>query len=278
MKKEKFLLLFFIALGLGIIFNSCKKNEDDTDLQSSNDDVTAEFLWDDVQTIGDEAAELMYSGFKNSDGFLSRLEPCANVTIDTSANPKLMTIDFGTENCLCRDNNYRRGKIFVSFTGRYHQAGTVVITTFEDFFVNDNQILGTHTFTNHGKNENNHTWYSKDVDGTIIFSEVNGGGTLTWTSTQTREWIEGENTPRFRGDDVFLILGSSEGIRPSGISFSKNITSALRKEVGCRHFVSGTVEIERQNKPMRILDYGDGTCDNIATVTIDGKTFTITLP
>lgn len=280
MKKVKFLFLILFAFGLAILINGCQKsdNESDNDLQTSQDDTRAEFLWDDVQTTGDEAAELLVTQFKNSDGILSKLEPCATVTIDTTVDPKKMTIDFGTEDCLCNDGNYRRGKILISFTGRYHQPGAVIITTFDNYFINYNQMLGTQTFTNHGKNENNHTWHSTEIDGTIIFSEQFGGGTLTWTSQNTREWIEGENTPRFRGDDVFLILGSSQGLRPNGNTFSKTITSALRREIGCRHFVSGTVELIHEGKPTRILDYGEGACDNLATFTINGVTRTIVLP
>jgi len=280
MKKISFLLVAFLMSGILFMASSCKKNDsnDNTELQTYNDDVNAEFLWDDVQTTGDEAAEYLFNNLKNSDGFLSKLEPCATVTIDTTLDPRLMTIDFGTEDCLCKDGNYRRGKILISFTGRYHQPGAVIITTFDNYFINYNQMLGTQTFTNHGKNENGHTWFSTEINGTIIFSEQFGGGTLTWTSVNTREWIEGENTPRFRGDDVFLHLGSAQGVKPNGFAFSRTITSALRKEIGCRHFVSGTVELVREGKPTRILDYGEGACDNLATVTIDGVTRTIVLP
>jgi hypothetical protein len=88
--------------------------------------------------------------------------------------------------------------------------------------------------------------------------------------------VEGYETRRIR-DDVYLIDGSADGIRPSGITWEREIVNALRKEMNCRWIVSGTVEITPEDRPTRILDYGDGTCDNIATVIINGVTYTITL-
>ncbi len=43
------------------------------------------------------------------------------------------------------------------------------------------------------------------------------------------------------------------------------------------HFVSGTVEILPDGKPLRILYFGNGECDNDATVTINGETYNINL-
>jgi hypothetical protein len=37
------------------------------------------------------------------------------------------------------------------------------------------------------------------------------------------------------------------------------------------------MEIQRGELPLRILDYGTGECDNIATVLVNGVTYTIFL-
>jgi hypothetical protein len=51
----------------------------------------------------------------------------------------------------------------------------------------------------------------------------------------------------------------------------------LRIELACRFIVSGTIEMRPQDRPVRLLDYGNGDCDNVATVTINGETYTIYL-
>ena len=52
----------------------------------------------------------------------------------------------------------------------------------------------------------------------------------------------------------------------------------VERRVLCRKFfTSGTITHTPNNKPTRIIDYGDGTCDNKATVTINGKSYDILL-
>lgn len=274
--KTAIKLIFITFLGLGILATSCKKDvtnpSDDTSIAS--DDVFAESIFDDVSNIGDEAYEMGSSKLKSGDGDKIFLSPCATVTLDTTASPKVLTIDFGEENCLCNDGRYRRGKILISFTGRYKKPGSVITTGFDNYFVNDNQVDGTKVVTNMGKNDDNQPYFSVVVTGVIYLK--NDGGTISWNATKTRTWVEGYTT-KFIRDDVYLIEGEAEGVRPSGLTWEREIINPLRKELNCKWIVSGTIELRPQDKPVRLLDYGDGSCDNVATVIIDGVTYTITL-
>lgn len=274
--KTRIKLIFIAFLGLGILASSCKKDETDptNDTSYASDDVFAESIFDDVSNIGDEAYEMGSSNLKSGDGDKIFLSPCATVTLDTTVSPRVLTIDFGEENCLCNDGRYRRGKILISFTGRYKKPGSVITTGFDNYFVNDNQVDGTKVVTNMGKNDDNQPYFSVIVTGVIYLK--NDGGTISWNATKTRTWIEGYFT-KFIRDDVYLIEGEAEGIRPSGLTWEREIINPLRKELNCKWIVSGTIELRPQDKPVRLLDYGDGSCDNVATVIIDGVTYTITL-
>lgn len=276
MKILKFfstILLFILA---GTLYTGCEKNNDqsdDTDLSAAKDYALAEGIFEDIHTIADEGLYGTDKGFKSTEGD-GILGHCATVTIDTMAFPHVMTIDFGDTNCLCNDGRYRRGIINVSFTGRYREPGTVITITTDNYFVNDNQVICTRVIENEGRNESGFLTFSIHVEGSIILA--NNQGTLNWTTYKNKKWIEGEFTPRLR-DDVYLITGTATGTRPSGMIFTKAIIKPLRKELSCRYFVSGTVEIIPEGRPTRLLDYGDGICDDQATVTINGRTFTITL-
>lgn len=274
--KTRIKLIFIAFLGLGILASSCKKDETDptNDTSYASDDVFAESIFDDVSNIGDEAYEMGSSNLKSGDGDKIFLSPCATVTLDTTVSPRVLTIDFGEENCLCNDGRYRRGKILISFTGRYKKPGSVITTGFDNYFVNDNQVDGTKVVTNMGKNDDNQPYFSVVVTGVIYLK--NDGGTISWNATKTRTWIEGYFT-KFIRDDVYLIEGEAEGVRPSGLTWEREIINPLRKELNCKWIVSGTIELRPQDKPVRLLDYGDGSCDNVATVIIDGVTYTITL-
>jgi len=278
MKINKSFLTLLAGTTLLIVFiASCNKDEKEAEqneeITTVQDNATAEKIFNDVSDIADQA----YDSFQviksiTYDGDITG--NCAVFSLDTIGFPRTLTIDFGDTNCLCSDGRFRRGKILVSFTGHYREEGTVITHTFDNYFVNDNQVLGTKIVTNAGRNEIEHLYFTISVDGLII--KANGGGQITWISNRIREWIIGEET-QDRFDDVYLITGESHGTTASGKIYNIVITYPLRREIGCNYFVSGTFEFTPEGKPIRILDYGQGECDNMATVTVNGKTYTIYL-
>jgi hypothetical protein len=264
------LMLFVATAGL---FTSCKRETLNDSIRSAEDNALAEVNFSDAQSIADEAAAGNMSSYKseNVDGILST---CATITHDTLSDPRVLTIDFGDVNCTCNDGRQRRGIIIVTYTGPYREPGHVHTITFDNYFVNDNQVLGTKTVTNNGNNNDGNLYYSIEVDGSII--RANDEGTITFVSSREREWIEGESTPE-RVDDVYLVTGTASGTNSEGGSFTATITSALRRTVACHQFVSGTAEVTPANRPTRYIDFGDGSCDNQATVTVNGNEHIIQL-
>lgn len=265
------------VLFLLLIVSACKKETAElrSDNKLANDDATAEAIFDEVSEISDLAFRLGSNGAKKSSDDGSRLGNCATITIDTTVMPHVMTIDFGEENCLGGDGKWRRGQIIVTFTGPYHQPGTVITHGFSEYYVNDNHVEGLKTMTNLGPNADGHPEYQTVVDGTVTLN--NNQGVISWQADRLRNWIEGYDTNVWY-DNVFLITGSGSHSHSNGGGFVRTILVPLRKELSCHHFVSGIVETVPENRPTRTLDYGDGTCDNIATVTIGDNTFIIRLP
>lgn len=276
MKKFKITYILVIMTALAVTISSCQKNETTPDYDSSisNDDAFAEDIFDNTSNIADEAYELGVNNLKSTDGESVFLSDCVIITLDMTASPNELIIDFGEENCLCNDGRYRRGKIIVTFTGRYKDPGTVITTGFEDYYVNDNNVDGSKVVTNMGSNELEQPYFTIEVEGVIVLAD--DAGTINWNASKVRTWIEGYETRKMH-DDVYEIEGEAEGIRASGLSWEREILTPLRKELSCRWIVSGTVEIRPQDKPVRLLDFGDGECDNEVTITINGETYTITL-
>ncbi len=272
---KKITLAFTVMMAALLMFSSCKKNNPvDNDFNAVKDDAFAESTFDNVTNLADEAYALSTNGhFKSSDNIF--LGDCATVTLDTTTFPYEMIIDFGDTNCLGTDGRYRRGKIIVTFTGRYWRPGTIITTTFDEYYVNDNQVEGTKVVTNNGFNDAGNMNWDIAVNGMITLA--NGEGTITWNSQRSREWIEGINTPFNRWDNIYLITGDAHGERANGLHWTRQITNPLRIELACRFIVSGTVKVIPEGKPVRILDFGDGNCDNEATVTVNGNTYTIYL-
>jgi len=272
MRTQNLLLIAFATL-MALSFASCQKDKTDQDTSASEDEALSTLLYDDIMTIADDA---MFGdvNLRLADPSQILPGPCATKTLDTTVTPHVLTIDFGPTNCLCADGKYRRGQIVTTFTGHYRDSGTVITHTPTNYFVNDNAVMGSTVVTNMGHNANNNLYYTIVVNGTII--KALGGDTITHTANREREWILGVNTPQ-RQDDVYLITGTSSVSSTNGHSATAVITSALRRELSCKGIVSGTMSITPLNKPVRVLDYGNGNCDKFATVTVNGVTYNIIL-
>jgi hypothetical protein len=277
MFTKRFFSILTIGLLAGISIISCQKEkqaDNAADLEMTEKSAQAEAIFDEMTEIADQAYESEIFNLKDGPDAADRLGNCVTITLDTTVMPRVLTIDFGEENCLCRDGKWRRGKIIVTFTGHYHQTGTVITHSFENFYVNDNHIEGQRVLTNHGPNSSGFPETSIVSEGTITFNQ--SGLILTIENNRLRTWIEGYNQPGW-WNNVFLIEGSGSHSFSNGNGFTRTILDPLRREAACHHFVSGTIETVPVNKPARILDYGDGECDNIATLTINGETYIIKL-
>lgn len=279
MKKQSFFAVLALVIS-GLIISSCNKKES-YNTSFSEDYAYAESVFGDISDISDEAYEKGSKGHKSGDGAGVILSDCAEITINFSSTPYQLIVDFGEENCLCNDDRYRRGKVIVTFDGLYHEAGTTIKHTLENYYVDDDQVEGTKTVINKGLNENKNIWF--DVEETGVITKAGDGGTITWNSLRQREWIEGDSTFNI-WDDVYLLTGTASGSSDQKTegsatsltnSWEMEIMKPLRVELDCRWIPSGSIEINLESIPTALLDYGDGECDRKATLEIDGNTYTI---
>lgn len=267
-------LLFISSL------TACKKDstpskDGDNNMESAENNSMAESIFNDVTTLVDAAG---YTGanmtFRTTEE-QSVLSGCVTVTVDTLVSPRTISINFGVNNCLCVDGRNRRGKILASYTGKYKDSGTVISITFDNYFVNDNQVKGTKTVTNKGKNQSGNPVYEVDVNGQLV--KANNGGTITWISLRQREWKTGSNTPLNILDDTYSITGTANGTNASGKGYALNITLPLVRKMSCRWFESGNVALIPEGGGTISLNYGYDGCNANAVVTIAGKDYPILL-
>jgi len=257
------------------LFTACKKDSTKESSKESVVDQNSALAERTFNDIGDYTSTALASGKKSAVAIMGPGSSCLQVSFDLTSVPYKLILDFGTTNCLCEDGLYRRGKIIVSAATAFGDSLATLTTTLDNFFVNDNQITGTRILTYKGHNQAGHPNWDVTVDGSIVLAS--GEGTITYQAAHNNEMTEGENTPDY-SDNVFSITGSATGTAITGQSFSALITTPLISKMTCAHFVSGVVEITPAAEPLRTLDYGNGDCDNKATVTVSGITFEITLP
>ncbi|TNE53326.1 MAG: hypothetical protein EP338_12385 [Bacteroidetes bacterium] len=282
---KKYVLILVSAL---LVVAACKKEEEnppeETQTNDSNSPIAnaiIESSFDDMTNMTDQAITGTMVYYKSPKvkvvppdayeaGMYTR-EPCnVVISIDTTSSPKSITIDWGAANCDCNDGKQRRGKIVTTFTGKYRDVGTVITHTPVDYYVDDNKIEGSKSVTNEGLNSNMQPYFTISVDGTATLAN---GDVYSYTSNRVRTWTAGVATLGDFLDDEYEITGSATATSTTGEGYEAVITNALLVKVGCAFVTKGTLEFTPVGKLKRIIDYGDGTCDKVFTVTINGITF-----
>lgn len=258
-----------IILILAVFFSSCKKEK--SNIVSAKDNAIVEIAVGDVFKVADNTfkQEKLTGKMQSS--------ACATVTItpmDTTTYPKTIVVDFGPVNCLGDDGRIRRGKILINLSNKYKTAGSVATITTDGYYVNDYAVTGTHTITNNGLDSDGHINFILNASGCTITTP--SGGSLTWESTRNYKWLEGDATLTVY-DDVYTITGAGNGINSEGDAYTVTITTQLLRDMSCKWFKSGAIEVSNAGGGEMLLDFGGGTCDNAASVTINGETYNINL-
>ena len=141
---------------------------------------------------------------------------------------------------------------------------------------------------NNGVNSSGNTTFSVAEDGKVTDAS---GNSIKWTSDRTREWVAGESTTfwtydssagaflLFDGilDDAYAITGSGSGINRDGRNFTVAITTPLHVQFcgWIPEITSGTYELQPEDLKLRTVDFGDGSCDRTASVTIGKKSYAV---
>ncbi len=251
-----------------MLFVSCN----DTDTVMASDSISeqetivlveADNLSDEVENVIDDflVENEDFSKSSETESKTEDLLPCVTKTIVLTSTTKNVTLDFG-EGCELPSGNVLSGKIMMSYAIDTSVNSLIVTHTFENFYFNDISVEGGNTIVRVRKNDNGNPQSTITFDTTLTWPD---GVFASRKGTKTREWIEGFDTRTF-GDNVFIITGNWSATFKDGTVLSANVLEPLRREMACRFIVSGVLELEKGNS-VGTLNFGDGSCDNIAIFT-----------
>ena len=205
---------------------------------------------------------------------------CAVVTHSKDPNSTVekpigkITIDFGA-GCTDARGKTRKGIIIVNYIGKRFMPGAVMKLTVQDFYKNDAKVEGTLTMTNISPSQQDYPKFQIVVSGKMIFPD---GREATREQAMTREWQRADNP----SNDKWVTDGGSSGTNKNGKNYEMKITSSLIHSRACE--ISGKVFLPVKGiKTLTVdgkvitIDYGDGSCDNTVTVTVNGKSKVETL-
>jgi hypothetical protein len=184
---------------------------------------------------------------------------------DHESFPKIVTIDFGTNGYVGKRMNVLRGKIIVTISSRHTKT-----YTFDNFSINENQIRGSKFESFNGTD----TWTYSDKD-TIVLAN---GRTFIRNTNRTHKLLDFNNTPFVYNDDTYAITGDIIGVNPDGKQYTMvaDDSNPVISYTGYNYFIKGKITMSCEGKTA-VVDFGDGTHDSLATITMDGETKEINL-
>jgi len=263
---------------------------------SGEADATAEGvfnnLFDDVLGANDDVG-VSGTGIHYGRGdTLSPTPRCFTVTITHPNNtpfPVIITVDFGNTGCLGPDGHVRKGKVITHYTARLIQPGAVATTTFDNYYVDDVKVEAD--FLKITNTSTGSTTPPANLARKFKIEVQNAK--LTWPNGNYIKWNSTKNIAQLAGmatinplDDVYQITGSATGQTLRNnllVAWQSTITEPLIKRFTCRWIVKGKIRTARlastvNASQIAVLDFGNGICDNLAFLTINGQTTQITLP
>jgi len=288
-KKIIITSLAMAVLSTALVFSSCKKKEkDDNDTSAAEDHTVAETQSNDVVNIGNQASYGSMSTYKMGQQAQENIYTvCATITSYTtnSADNDTLVVNFGA-GCTGNDGRTRSGILQYIYTAglHYRDSSNVISVTSNNYVVDGNTInITSKTIKNLGHITGGKLTWADDAN--ITINKANGK-TITWTSSKTKVLLAGEqpnNAPIDWAHAQVAIYGTASGTSANGETFTANIAQAtwLVRNFNCtsyrKFFVSGELDFTPGSKPTRYINFGTGACDNLATVTINGNVYNITL-
>lgn len=282
MRKVTFLPKLLIGLAM-LSFNfldGCKKDTVSTPTPSSTEDVQTEAR-DYAQTedvnndVDNSVSEAM---LEHGSGTLSqRGDPgnselsCASVVRDSIAH----TVTITYNHCEGPHGHIRDGQIIITYlNGGYWDVGASWDVTFNNFYIDDMHVTGTRHVANVGPASNGMTW---NINATLTFTNTNTGNSRSWNSTRTREITQGYGDT-IPSHHIYVINGTATRTNSENNHSVAITMTNITRDLSCQYITAGTLNCQpNDGRPDRLIDFGNGNCDDIATVTVNNQTFTIHL-
>ncbi|MEO9967782.1 MAG: hypothetical protein ABJF11_18465 [Reichenbachiella sp.] len=269
-------ILGFLLGIAAFTFYSCtddNENLSDSAIDIAIEDASFETSSNELYEEVDEVADYATSALDVSGGRIlfrggKRFGDCVTVTEDEATSTK--TIDFGEEGCEGRDGRVRTGKIIITHEGERDVPGFKRTITLEDFTVDGTEIEGVRVMTYVSGTDTEKEYNATLTGGKITFED---GSSATREADHTRIATQDED-----GEKIQVVhYGTATGVNFDGLTYENVIdettpilTLSACREEGFFAPVSGILSINVEGESEKVIDFGDGTCDNMVTITQDG--------
>ncbi len=273
-----------------MLIASCKKDNNSTSNSATNDaaanmssnGASADNAYDDafgvaLQAGSDQNLDLLTKKPGGAADVAQNIQGtyyCASISVSGSTFPITLTVDFGT-GCKSADSIERSGSVTYVFSGHLSTPGTTITATFNNYTVNGYSLNGTYTIANTTTDINAPQLTTTVTDGSIRFPSDTS---YSFSGTKTISVSAGNIADV--SSLVFNITGGYKISSSYGDSLTATVTTPLERKITCPYIDQGVVSFTYTKGSSSVsgtLDFGDGTCDDSAVVTIGSFTKTVTI-
>jgi hypothetical protein len=260
---------FFLILVL-FFSNSCKKKEIDNETNSILDFIICDQEFLRIPMLLNSKAVVQPGVLRINGNLKTYSASCPKDTLvgDTTwlspLNLPGISMNYGAGCTDDVDGKTRYGKIETRFSKSFDSIGCVVTFVLTNYAVADLSFNGTIKLTKTG----NHTYHYSVQNGQCTSS----AWSISYNTERDLTWTTGFSNLLTSTEDVFEFTGTAEGVNREGRKFTVKTTSAVEKKADCKWIQKGVLEITPEGLKTRIIDFGNGTCDNEAVFSIDNKT------
>ena len=265
----------FLIVAIVFLFASCNKDFKDLSADSSvaaDNDVVSESYSIDLEDLSSLAVlSDPNSGGREQSGGLDDRFTCANITRTPSTTEQYtgtIEIDFGTDGCKDSQGNTRKGKMIIDYKGKRCLPGSRITTNLENYSINNLKVEGVRTTTFGSACKETRPVITTELkDGKVTWPD---GTFSTHDFVHTRTWYRETNPAQ----DYWTVTGSGKGTTKKGVKYDMLISKDLLYKKQCEATgvfiaVEGIKTITKDGKNIAI-DYGNGICNNLVTVTSNG--------
>lgn len=254
---------FILLSGLALLVFNCSKDDSNPlveQQQVSSTEVKTILETDDLSSATDKVVTDLFQNGQSAKS--SRLVDCyiAEFT-DTGFS---VTFD----NCSVEGSENITGSLSVSY--KEGEESTSFIATYTNLSIGDYTINGTRSFTMNSSSGNENVSFTIVSDMTI---ELKDGSLIEEMGSKTFAIVfDSENF-----ENSALTIDGDWTVKANGNTYSVNITTPLEITFGCEYAGKGVMVLNK-NGLIVDVDLGNGTCDDLATLTYpDGTKEEITL-
>ena len=272
-----------VILTLGLF--SCNNNPDD--VTTMNDELSEKSAQVTLNEVRMEAAttesEYEVEFFANMEGLLwrwwkigkhfqwsqnlrYRINHCPDVRLQAGNDdgyPRVITLDYGDSTVL-HNGTVLSGSIEITISAPRSSHDFERTVVYNEFGV-DSMIIDGYATILVDKVDTMYRQYTSDLTFTLA-----DGSVINRTSERVWQWLNGMQTMFDQSDDVFVINELSQAemtVDGTTDTYKKETTVPLKRLGDCRYIVEGVVQITLNGSLISEINYGDGSCDELAVMT-----------